>query len=111
MSTLKNKEKIVSVSSQRQITIPKEFYERLDIGSSVKVTMEENSIVISPFSFNQDDFSDEILKDLIHEGYSGYELLEKFRDKKNRLKKAVDSLKKEGLEQPDITIEELFEDD
>ena len=49
------------------------------------------------------DFSEDILKDLVHQGYSGEELIQRFSRIKSEIPKALDRMKKEAMENPVIT--------
>ncbi len=59
------------VSSKRQLTIPKEFYDRLNIVKDVEMVMEGDALVIKPITppvENEfDDFSDLILQSIVEE--------------------------------------------
>ena len=65
--------KRIAVSSKKQITIPKDFYEQLGIGNEVLIELADNKLIIRPIHGDHFDFSDLILKDLIEEGYAGEE--------------------------------------
>ena len=81
--------KRITVSDKRQITIPIEFYNELNIGKQVDCVIEGNSIIIMPVSTENSYFAEEILKDLISQGYSGNELLTKFEEQRADIKKAI----------------------
>jgi hypothetical protein len=51
-----------------------------------------DSLVIRPLTAHDDNFSVEILKDLISQGYSGTELVEKFAEMHRQIRKAVGTL-------------------
>src|SRR5881394_3258388 len=86
------KVKRIAVSSKRQISIPKEFYEKLNIGEEVSLELYGNYLVVKPIHDGFDDFSEEILADLIDEGYVGMDLMAEFKNRKAQLGDAVDSL-------------------
>ncbi|WP_366923751.1 AbrB/MazE/SpoVT family DNA-binding domain-containing protein [Metallumcola ferriviriculae] len=81
--------KIISVSKKRQITIPLKYYKHLGLDNEVECTLEDGAIVIRPLNRNSGEFSVEILKDLISQGYSGNELIKKFESQSKNIKKAV----------------------
>ena len=81
--------KIINVTGKRQVTIPLKFYERLSFGKEVECFLTEDSIVIRPLSSSDDSFTMEILRDLISQGLSGDDLLAKFAEQRNNIKKAV----------------------
>ncbi|MCL1859335.1 MAG: AbrB/MazE/SpoVT family DNA-binding domain-containing protein [Oscillospiraceae bacterium] len=81
--------KIINVTGKRQITIPLKFYEKLGFGKEIECSLTDNSVVLRPFSHTDDNFTMEILKDLISQGYSGDELLVKFEEQRANIKKAI----------------------
>ena len=81
--------KIISVTGKRQVTIPLKFYEKLRFGKEVECFLTNDAIVLRPFSNSDDGFIMEILKDLISQGYSGNELLTRFAEQRENIKKAV----------------------
>ena len=84
--------KIISVTGKRQVTIPLKFYERLRFGKEVECFLTDDAIVLRPFSNSDDSFTMEILKDLVSQGLSGDELLERFAEQRANIKKAVGML-------------------
>lgn len=96
MEKAKVKPKKISVSVKRQITIPIEYYNALNIGDEVECMMVDNSIVIRPVKDNSlDEYSEFILKDIIEEGYKKEEILEEFKKRRNELKYAAKEMVKE----------------
>ena len=90
--------KIINVTGKRQITIPLKFYEKLGLGKEVECFLAHDSVVIRPLTTTDDGFTMEILKDLVSQGYSGNELLEKFAEQRVNIKKAVSILIEEADE-------------
>ena len=88
--------KIISVSKKRQITIPLKFYEHLKLGSEVECSLEDGKIVIQPLHREPSEFSVEILKDLVSQGYSGDELVKQFEIQSKNIKKAVTDMLEEA---------------
>ncbi len=84
--------KLISVSQKRQITLPIEFFSSLEIGSEVECYMQNNAIVIRPVRNESGEFDEQILADLITQGYSGTELLEKFKEMRRQIRPAVERL-------------------
>lgn len=72
------RQKRVKVSKQRQITIPKEYYEALNLTDEAMVEFTGNEIIIRPAEQEYVDFSSDILKDLVSRGYEGDELIVMF---------------------------------
>lgn len=114
----KRKKKLVkriAVSSKKQITIPKDFYEKLGIGKEVLIELVDNKLIIRPIHEDNFDFSDLILKDLIDEGYKGEELLKEFLYRKSQIAPALAKMISE--ERPKAktytldTLEDLFNED
>lgn len=88
--------KIISVSKKRQITIPIEFYKHLNMGDKVECSLEDGAIVIRPLYREPSEFSVEILKELVAEGYIGEELIKQFEIQSKKIKQAVDNMLKEA---------------
>lgn len=85
--------KTVSISQKRQITIPKKFFTKLGFGTEAECFLRGNELVIRPVSpYYSGEFSEQILEDLILQGYSGEELLLKFKDMQRKIRPAVESL-------------------
>jgi len=90
--------KIINVTGKRQVTIPMKFYEKLGFGKEVECFLTEDSIVLRPLTNSDDNFTMEILKDLVSQGLSGEELLTKFAKQRSNIKKAVGVLINEADE-------------
>jgi bifunctional DNA-binding transcriptional regulator/antitoxin component of YhaV-PrlF toxin-antitoxin module len=88
--------KIINVSKKRQITIPLQFYNHLGLNSEVECSLEEGAIVLRPLQRGPGEFSVEILKDLVSQGYSGDELVTCFEKESKNIKKAINNLVKEA---------------
>lgn len=73
--------KIVSVSSQNQITIPKVFVELLKIEKQVFLEIVDNKLVITSL---KEITPDKILEELLSKGLNGTELLKKFKKELNK---------------------------
>lgn len=87
------------VSQKRQVTIPLRFFEQAGIKDEVEFTIKGNYIMMRPVhNVGNDYFSDLILADLIHEGYSGEELLRVFRERQEQLRGAIKGLITESSE-------------
>lgn len=86
--------------------------ESLGFNDRAECFIAGGQLIIKPIKDTTGDyFSDEILADLIDQGYSGKNLLAKFKEEKQKvpeaLAKLVDESKKESKELP---MEELFGD-
>lgn len=107
----KHKLKYASVSSKRQISIPKEFYDNLGIKDEVTMELLNNRIVIKPVKGHSDDFSEEILSDLIQEGYDKSEILQEFKKRKKLIRPSINRLVEETLEEKSYTsLDEMLDD-
>lgn len=110
----KMKPKRISVSLKRQITIPIEYYNTLNIGDEVECLMVDDSIVIKPIKDNSlDEYSEYILKDIIEEGYKNEDILREFKKRRSKLQYATKELKKEMDEVAEesekyATMEDIF---
>lgn len=84
--------KRISVSQKRQITIPIEFYNSVGIDKEVECYVENNAIVIRPVRESSGEFDEQLLADLIAQGLSGQELLDKFKETRRQIRPAVERL-------------------
>ena len=76
------KSKTIKVSAQRHLVIPKEFYDALNIGEEVTIELYEGQLVIKPIVKVSEDFAENLLEELIAAGFSGEELVAKFKEVK-----------------------------
>ena len=88
--------KRISVSQKRQITIPVEFYNSVGIDKEVECYVQNNAIVIRPVRESGGEFDEQILADLIAQGLSGQELLNKFKETRRQIRPAVERLLNEA---------------
>ena len=85
--------KKVSISSKRQITIPQKFFTLLGFNTEAECIMRGNGLVLRPGKENTSgEFAEQILADLIRQGYSGEELLEKFKQTQRKIRPAVEAM-------------------
>ena len=90
--------KIISITGKRQITIPIHFYEKIGFEKEVECYSDGNLMILKPLKTNTDDFSVEILKDLVEQGYEGEELIVKFEEESKNIKNATKKILKEAKE-------------
>lgn|SRR5690625_158825 len=102
------KPKRVRVSKQRQISIPKDFFEILDFSDEALVEISNNALIIRPAQNENIDLSEFILKDLISEGYTGDELLNKFKEVKGKLPEALDKMSQDALRSKPFTADKTL---
>lgn len=88
--------KVIRISNKRQITIPLKYYETLDLGQEVECVLEENQIILKPVQNQSFDYSVEILKELVAEGYEGTDLIYAFKNKSNQINQAGATLMDEA---------------
>jgi len=82
--------KIISVSIKRQLTIPQKYYEALGFDNEAECILQEDGLLIRPLrSADSGEFSEQILADLIAQGYEGPVLLEKFSEYIRSVRPAV----------------------
>ena len=84
--------KRIAVSQKRQITIPIEFYNSVGIDNEVECYVQNNAIVIRPVRDSGGEFDEQILADLISQGFSGQDLLVKFKETRRQIRPAVERL-------------------
>ena len=93
MNTVVNKveQKRVSISSKRQFTIPQKFFKELGFDREAICMVEDGKLVIVPArSDSGSEFAEQILTDLINEGYTGTDLLIEFKARQATIRPAVE---------------------
>ena len=80
-----NQSQTVKISSKRQITIPSKFYEAGGFDEYALCTWTENGLLLQPLKVNDEDNSVVILRQLVAEGYEGYELVDKYEEIQNKI--------------------------
>lgn len=89
--------KTISISGKRQITIPQKFFETLGFDKEAECVLQNNTIVIRPIKENAGgEFAEQILADLIAQGYSGNELLSQFKKTQKKVRPAVEKMLEEA---------------
>lgn len=76
------KSNTIKVSAQRHLVIPKEYYDALNIGEEVTIELHEGLLVIRPIVKVDENFAENLLEELIAAGFSGEELVAKFKEVK-----------------------------
>lgn len=66
------------MSAQLQVRIPRDLYERYGFGSEAKVVATATGVEFRPIKTESEKCAD-LLEQLVDEGLSGTELLERFR--------------------------------
>ena len=89
--------KKVSISAKRQITIPQKFFAILGFDTEAECMVRGNELVIRPVKTNAGgEFAEQILADLISQGYSGTELLDRFKKAQKEVRPAVETMMMEA---------------
>ena len=85
--------KRVSITSKRQFTIPQKFFTQLGFGKEAFCTLGDGMLIIQPARQTDDgEFSEQILADLVSEGFTGKALLEEFKSRRKKIRPAVESM-------------------
>jgi bifunctional DNA-binding transcriptional regulator/antitoxin component of YhaV-PrlF toxin-antitoxin module len=81
------------ITSKRQLTIPKDFYDKLNLSGNVELILEGDCLKVSKFQRIEEsnsDYADLVLKSILDEGFTNKEdLLTEFRLRMNLLPLAV----------------------
>ncbi len=109
--------KRVNVSPKRQITIPKGFYDQLEMqGNRVQVYIDGKRMIVEPVGFEEDifDFTDQIRTKLEKDGYKGKKLVDKLTEQKKIIDNAFGQLIKEAEKEyrsgKTVSHDEVFSD-
>lgn len=86
----------IKISSKRQITIPSKYYEALGFDKEIECIKSNGMLILIPVKSDESYFAEEILKDLINQGYSGERLLDEFKKMSRKVKPAVEKLIEEA---------------
>ena len=84
--------KRISVSQKRQITIPIDFFNALGVGNEVECVVRDGALVIRPVREDSGAFDEEILADLLAQGFADEELLTQFKQARRQIRPAVEAL-------------------
>ena len=85
--------KRISITSERQLTIPQKFYKMLGFENEATCTLVDGALIIEPASHVPGgEFDDFILADLLEEGYEGKNLLAEFKARRSKIRTAVEKL-------------------
>lgn len=106
--------KKVSISAKRQITIPQKFFTMLGFDTEAECMVRGNELVIRPAKTNSGgEFAEQILAELIAQGYSGDDLLARFKIAQKEVRPAVEEMLAEaeqvaGSKSEFVTYEDVF---
>lgn len=110
-----SEQKRVTITSKRQFTIPHKYYTELGFAREAVCIKRDGYLIIRPAAPESGgEFAEQILADLIAEGYSGPELLSQFRARQAKVRGAVEVLLEEARlaakgEGEYSTYDEIFE--
>jgi len=86
----------IRISSKRQITIPAKYYESLKLSKEVDCICANGMLILTPVRNDSNVFAEEILADLIEQGYHGEKLLNEFKRISRQVRPAVERLIEEA---------------
>lgn len=90
-------QKRVTITSKRQFTIPQKFYTELGFDKEADCILGEGMLIIKPASvYSGGEFDEQILEELVAEGYSGKQLLKEFKARRAKIRPAVEALLEEA---------------
>jgi bifunctional DNA-binding transcriptional regulator/antitoxin component of YhaV-PrlF toxin-antitoxin module len=85
--------KRIAVSGKRQITIPIEFFSQLGIEKEVECYVRNGSLIIRPaVPETSGEFAEQILADLIAQGFQGDALFQRFKQTNRAVRPAVEKM-------------------
>jgi bifunctional DNA-binding transcriptional regulator/antitoxin component of YhaV-PrlF toxin-antitoxin module len=82
----------INISSKRQITIPAKYFEALGFEKELDCIYSNDMLILTPVKKEDSAFAEEILADLIKQGYSGEKLLDEFKNINRTVRPAVEKL-------------------
>ena len=86
-------QKRVTITSKRQFTIPQKFYSELGFEREAVCIMGDGMLILRPAaSVSRGDFAEQILEELINEGYNGSELLKEFKVRQAKVRPAIEAM-------------------
>ncbi len=107
--------KRVKISSSRQFSIPKEYYDALGMGDEAIVELHENRLVIRPAPKEDPDdnyFTEFIYQDVINEGFEGSDIMKEVNKRKKKIKPAIDAFVEDARKNAKpFDLDSLFDDD
>ena len=85
--------KTIRISEKRQLTIPQKFFEALGFSTEAECILRGNEIVLRPVKEQGGgEFAEQILADLIAQGFSGDQLLTEFKKMQRKVRPAVEAM-------------------
>ena len=85
--------KTIRISEKRQLTIPQKFFEALGFSTEAECILRGNEIVLRPVrEQGGGEFAEQILADLIAQGFSGDQPLTEFKKMQKKVRPAVEAM-------------------
>lgn len=85
--------KTIRISEKRQLTIPQKFFEALGFSTEAECILRGNEIVLRPVKEQGGgEFAEQILADLIAQGFSSDQLLTEFKKMQRKVRPAVEAM-------------------
>ena len=86
-------QKKVTITSKRQFTIPQKYYTELGFDKEAVCIMGDGFLIIQPTAqVPSGEFAEQILADLIAEGFAGQELLDEFKSRQAKVRPGVKAM-------------------
>lgn len=90
-------QKHVKITSKRQFTIPQKYYKELGFGKDALCILGDGFLIIRPATqVSSGEFSEQILAELISEGYTGQTLLDEFKKRQAKVRTGVEAMLEEA---------------
>lgn len=100
----------ITKTEYKEISIPENYFKELDFKEEALVEVSNSTLIIRPTKeVEYVDLSEYILKDLIDEGYTGNELLVKFKEIKEGIPFAINNMAEEALANKALTHDMNFD--
>lgn len=95
--------KRIRISAKRQITIPQKYFDKLGFEDEAECIVNGNELILRPIRAQSGgEFSEQILSELISQGYGGEELLKQFKLAQKKIRPAVENLIAEADELAEV---------
>ena len=88
--------KRINISGKRQITIPKRFYDKLGLKKEIICELKGDKIILRNTP-HTDDRSEDILKNLVEQGFEGEMLIQEFQKQKTQNRTVAKQAKLSGV--------------
>ena len=108
-------QKRVTITSKRQFTIPQKFFVDLGFDKKAVCTMCDGFLIIQPdHNASEGEFAEQILAELIVEGFSGQELLDEFKKRQSKIRPGIEAILEEARKVADgsgtyYTYDDVFD--